>query len=268
VKRVNEEDAGIEVDFGAAILSQVEALQGSGKHSVTERQFQAVETKTSNCIFIKTTLDHPDELVTRLMNDVLESGRTKARFVLKMFPVLGTCRAVEDKIEKLVEDLVSSYFADRPLGTFAIVYKVRCNSLSRDVILPTVGRAVHRACPASKVDLTEPDYVISVDVLNRFACVSIMKDFNRLKKYNLQELAKSETSVQTSEQPVVEQSEPATGSLQEAGDIEETELVSNACGTSGGEFTSEKPSETGVGDSQATCAETSGDGACCDSQVS
>lgn len=237
-------------------MSQVEALQG-GSQEVAERRFQAVETKTSNCIFIKTSLDQPHELVAKLLNDVLETGKTKARFILKVFPVLGTCRAVEDKIEKLVEELVSSYFADRCLGTFAIIYKVRCNSLSRDVILPTVGRAVHRACPMSKVDLANPDYVISVDVLNRFACVSIMKDFNRLKKYNLQELAKSEASASslTLEQPAVQHNKPAkneAGSIQESGNGQETELVTNTCGVSGSDLMVEKLSKTGVDSLQAT----------------
>lgn len=264
VKSVNEGDASIEVDFGEAILSQVEALRGGGRVAA-ERRFQAVETKTSNCVFIRTTLDRPDELVAKLLNDVLDTGRTKSRFVLKMFPVLGTCRAVEDKIEKLVEELVSSRFADRPLGTFAIIYKVRCNSLSRDVILPTVGRAVYRACPTSKVDLANPDYVISVDVLNRIACVSVMKDFNRLKKYNLQELAKSEpcASSQTSEQPEVPPTEPVkneTDSAQEVGDSQQTEICTSTCGMSGSGSTSEKLLETGVDDSQAT-AETTGDDA-------
>lgn len=266
VKRVDDCDASVKVDFGEAILSQVEALQGSGREAV-ERRFQAVETKTSNCVFIKTTLDHPDELVTKLLNDVLETGKTKARFILKIFPVLGTCRAVEDKIEKLVEELMSSYFADRPLGTFAIIYKVRCNSLSRDVILPTVGRAVYRACPASKVDLANPEYVISVDVLNKFACVSIMKDFNRLRKYNMQELAKSEGSMsnQTSEQSAGQQNSPVkneTGLVQEFGSSQETELVTDICGMPGSDLTLEKLSETGIDDLQATTETTSHVAAC------
>lgn len=214
-------------------MSQVKALQGDGQDAMA-RQFQAVDTKTSNCIFIKTTLDHPDELVTKLLNDVLDTGKTKARFILKIFPVLGTCRAVEDKIEKLVEELVSVYFADRALGTFATIYKVRCNSLSRDVILPTVGKAVYRACPTSKVDLANPDHVISVDVLNKFACISIMKDFNRLRKYNLQELAKSAEVSEGGDvcsHPDVQQNEVdknATNSDQEDSKCQQTELVTNA----------------------------------------
>lgn len=260
MKRVDDYDTSVEVDFSEAILSQVEALKGSSREAA-ERRFQAVETKTSNCVFIKTTLDHPDELVSKLLNDVLETGRTKARFILKIFPVLGTCRAVEDKIEKLVEELMSSYLADRPLGTFAIIYKVRCNSLSRDVILPTVGRAVYRACPASKVDLANPDYVISVDVLNRFACVSIMKDFNRLRKYNLQELAKLETSTssRSAEQPEGQQNkrvENETGSVQQFGSSQETELV-NTAGMSGSDFTMDKLSGTDVDDLQVTTKTTS-----------
>jgi len=230
---VNDGDGNEEVDISDAILSQVEALQGGGSGGES-RQFQAVDTKTSNCIFIKTTFDRPDEVVTKLLNDVLDTGSSKARFILKMFPVLGTCRADADKIEKLVEELASVYFANQPLGTFAIIYKVRCNNLSRDVILPTVGRAVHKACPMSKVDLANPDYVISVDVLNKFACVSIMKDYNRLKKYNLQELAKTETidSSRTCEQLAGQQSKPVESETASShcddNNCQQTEIVANA----------------------------------------
>ena len=264
MKRVDNSDTGVEVDFDEAILSQVEALQG-GSQGAEERQFQAVDTKTSNCVFIKTTLDHPNELVTKLLSDVMQSGKTKARFILKIFPVLGTCRAVEDKIEKLVEELVSSHFADRPLGTFAIIYKVRCNNLSRDVILPTVGKAVYKACPSSKVDLTNPDYVISVDVLTKFACISIMKDFNRLKKYNLQELAKPETVVhsRTTEPAEVHKNKSVdeeTSSAQEEGNSQQTELVTNTRDQSGSDLTLEKDVAECADRSQST-TQTTGNGA-------
>lgn len=227
----NDDDASVEVDFSRAILRQVEALQGG--HMDGERRFQAVDTKTSNCIFIKTTLDHPDKLVTKLLTDVLDTGKTKSRFILKIFPVLGTCRAVEDKIGKLVEELISSYFAHRPLQTFAIVYKVRCNNLSRDVILPVVGKAVAKVCPLSKVDLTNPDYVIGVDVLTKFACVSIMKDFNRLKKYNVQELAKSKGDGSSS---VVEQNKTVNcdkGPCPEDGECQQTKIPTKTDAASG-----------------------------------
>jgi len=224
---VNEDAESGEVDFNEAIMTQVQALQGDG-HNADGRRFQAVDTKTSNCIFIKTTLSHPDELVSHILNDVLDTGKTKARFILKIFPVLGTCRAVEDKIEKLVEELVADYFSDRPLGTFATIYKVRCNNLSRDVILPTVGRAVFKACPTSKVNLANPDYVISVDVLNRFACIGIMKDFSKLKKYNLQELAKCEPkATETCEQCTAVNHNNETSSDCDDNNCQETELVMN-----------------------------------------
>jgi len=271
VKRVDDSDTSVEVDFDEAILSQVEALQG-GEQAAEERQFQAVDTKTSNCIFIKTTLAYPDELVTKLLSDVMDTGRTKARFILKIFPVLGTCRAVEDKIEKLVEELVSSYFADRPLRTFAIIYKVRCNNLSRDVILPTVGKAVYKVCPLSKVDLANPEYVISVDVLTKFACISIMKDFTRFKKYNLQELAKSEAagSSRTLEPAEVQKNKSVDNELssdQEHSDCKQIELATStsSCEQSGSNSLEKVMVESGVDDRQST-TQTSGSDADCSAE--
>jgi len=177
-----------EIDFAKAIAQQVGAEKSIGKDNL--RRFKAVDTKTSNCVFIRTTLEHPDDLLLSFMSDVATTGITKTRFILKIFPVTGTCRSTEDKIEKLVEDLLAKQFSNQSLGSYAILYKVRCNSLGREHILPLVGRVVQHTCPGSNVDLSNPDVMISIDVLGKFCCVSIMKDFYKFKKYNVQEIGK------------------------------------------------------------------------------
>jgi tRNA acetyltransferase TAN1 len=180
-----------EMDIAKAIALQV-GDKSDGRETV--KRFQAVDTKTNNCVFIKTTLERPDELLSVFLSETAATGITKSRFILKIFPVMGTCRATEDKIEKLIVDVLNKMFADETLGTYATLYKVRCNNLGREHILPLVGRAVQQVCPGSKVDLGSPNYIISVDVLNKFCCVSVMKDFYKLKKYNIQELGKLNSS--------------------------------------------------------------------------
>lgn len=184
---MSTEPESSEMDIAKAIALQV-GDKSSSKESV--RRFQAVDTKTNNCIFIKTTLERPDELLSVFMSDIAATGITKSRFILKIFPVMGTCRASEDKIEKLIADVLQKLFSDKKLGTYAVMYKVRCNNLGREHILPLVGRAVQQICPGSKVDLGCPDYIVSVDVLNKFCCISVMKNFYELKKFNIQELGK------------------------------------------------------------------------------
>ena len=112
------------------------------------------------------------------------------------------------------------------------------------------------------MDLANPDYVVSVDVLNRIACVSVMKDFNRLRKYNLQELAKSD-NIQTSQQPTVQQSEPAKNEAGSSEKVCSKQGVTSASGVSGGDLSSEKLSETGADEVQVTSAETDSNAAAC-----
>lgn len=177
-----------EVDFDKAIAQQVDAEKSTANKI---GRFQVVDSKTTNCVFIRTSLERPDDLLYQYLSDVASSGVTKSRFIMKIFPVLGTCRSMEDSIEQLVQAILQSWVAaGNSFKTYAILYKVRCNNLSREQLLPIVGRAIHSVRFECRVDLNTPDIVVSVDILGKFCCVSIMKDFYKLRKYNVQELAK------------------------------------------------------------------------------
>jgi len=173
-------------DFESAIREEVEAIK---KRDAGVRRFQVVESKTTNCVFIKTSLEHPDELVTKIFTELWETKKCKSRFILKLHPVLGTCRAAEDKIEKLAEDVLAPVLADADGLTYCVMYKVRCNnSLDREAIIQLVARVADRINPSLKVKFDEPDLVISVDILQKVCCIGVLKDFNKFKKYNMQEV--------------------------------------------------------------------------------
>ena len=130
-----------------------------------------------------------------------QSQTSKSRFILKLFPVLGTCRANDEKIEKLAEEILPPFFtkSEKQL-TYCIVYKVRCNhTLSRDVILPLIGRVVHQIDPTIRVNFDNPDIVISVDVLQKVCCISVLTEFHKFRKYNVQEVANLKTNASTAD---------------------------------------------------------------------
>ena len=175
-------------DMEKAVTREVEALS---KTRGTARRFQAVTTKTNNCLFISTTLERPDEVVEKIFLDAIETHESKSRFILKIFPVLGTCRATEDKIEKLAEEIMSPFISSckKEVPTYATIYKVRCNNLSRETILPLIGSVMVRLKPTIRVNFDDPDFVVSVDVLQKICCISVLRNFYRYRKYNIQELA-------------------------------------------------------------------------------
>jgi len=178
-------------DFESEIRKEIQDVKT--RKVAGQRRFQVVETKTTNCVFIRTTIADPDVLLSKLINDIYDTGVSKCRFILRMFPVLGTCHAHVDKIEKLATEVLAPFLggsaADEPL-TYCTVYKVRCNNLSRDEILPMIGRVALQLRPNIKVNFEQPDVVVSVDVLQKVCCISVLKDFFKLRKYNLQEICK------------------------------------------------------------------------------
>jgi len=101
-----------------------------------------------------------------------------------------------DKIEKLAELVLEPFMKNLDDGklTYCTIYKVRNNNLSRDDILPLIGRVALQLNPSIKVNFDEPDLVVSVDVLQKFCCVSVMTKFFKFRKYNVQEIAKLESA--------------------------------------------------------------------------
>lgn len=47
--------------------------------------------------------------------------------------------------------------------------------------------------PKNKVDLTNPELTIIVEVIKAVCCVSVVKDYTLYRKYNVQEVVKEET---------------------------------------------------------------------------
>lgn len=215
-------------DFEAAIREEVEAIK---KRNSGARRFQVVESRTTNCVFIKTSLEHPDELVTKIFTDLCETQKSKSRFILKLHPVLGTCRAVEDRIEALAEEVLPPFLKDADGLTYCVLYKVRCNnSLGRDAVIQLVARVADRINPSLQVKFDDPDLVISVDILMKICCISVLKNFNKFKKYNVQEvvgagqapkkvLAQSAGTTDSAENP---DAEPSEGNDPESVDVAES----------------------------------------------
>lgn len=177
-----------ECDFEAALQKEVETLK---EIKLIERRFQAVGSGAKNCIFIRTTLDDPTQLVHAIMSDAVEKKVQKSRFILRLVPISVICKAYMDDLKKVADDLFEKDFATK-LGegkTFAIMYKSRFNqTLKRTDVIRSLAEIVVEKNPAHKVDLTDPDLAIVVEIIKNLCCVSVLQNYTKFKKYNLSEL--------------------------------------------------------------------------------
>lgn len=57
----------------------------------------------------------------------------------------------------------------------------------------TVAGLVGKLNPKNKVDLTNPELTIIVEVIKAVCCLSVVKDYTLYRKYNVQEVVKEDT---------------------------------------------------------------------------
>lgn len=130
--------------------------------------------------------------------------KSKTRSLLRLLPVLASCRAEESAIKSSVETAVEAFqrsVGDLKTATYKTEAKIRNNTdvnLTSKKLIFMVGDVMKEKQPQWKVDLNTPNVYVFVDVLKTVCCISIVKDYMKYKKFNLQELAVAHT-VQTAQ---------------------------------------------------------------------
>lgn len=209
-----EEDEDVE----AALKKEVAQLQSSGAKQ--ERRFQALESGANNVIFIKTHNLESDKLVHHILTDLHTTKKKKSRVILRMLPVTGTCKAFQEDMLKYLTTFLEPWFKTPNCGTYQIAFKARNSSHNkRDEIIKSIAGLVGKLNPKNKVDLTNPELTVIVEVIKAVCCVSVVKDYTLYRKYNVQEVVKEDTP-----KPAVTaaKTESNAGEQKEKHDAEET----------------------------------------------
>jgi tRNA acetyltransferase TAN1 len=149
----------------------------------------------------------PVELVHHILMDVMKSKKKKSRFCQRLIPVSAVCHTNMKDIEKCVTDVFVPYFyQESTLLKFAVVYKARNNQdVDREDIIKTLASLVTRSGDYPHVvDLRNPDLTIIVEIIKNNFCISVVKDFSELKRYNIQSLMETFEDCSQSEVTTVE----------------------------------------------------------------
>ncbi|XP_005420543.1 THUMP domain-containing protein 1 [Geospiza fortis] len=182
-----EED---EDDVEAALKKEVGQIRASTEQKL--RRFQSVESGANNVVFIRTQGIEPENLVHHILKDMHTTKKKKTRVILRMLPISGTCKAFMEDMKKYTETFFEPWFKAPNKGTFQIVYKARNNShMSREEVIKELAGIVGSLNPENKVDLNNPQYTIVVEIIKTVCCLSVVRDYVLFRKYNLQEVVKS-----------------------------------------------------------------------------
>ncbi|XP_063284953.1 THUMP domain-containing protein 1 [Pelobates fuscus] len=177
-------------DVEAALKKEVAEIRTSTEKNL--RRFQSVDSGANNVVFIRTLNVEPEKLVHHILKDMYTTKKKKTRVILRMLPVSGTCKAFPEDLRKYAEKFFELWFKAPNKGTFQIVYKARNNNhMNRDDVIKDLAGIVGSQNPENKVDLNNPEYTIVVEIIKNICCLSVVKDYILFRKYNLQEVVKS-----------------------------------------------------------------------------
>ncbi|KAL4624444.1 THUMP domain-containing protein 1-like [Arapaima gigas] len=193
----DSDDGADEDDAEAELKKEVKQIRSSMQKR--ERRFQALDSGANNVVFIRTqNLADPSKLVHHILEDLHKTKKMKSRVILRMLPVSGTCRAFIEDMEKYLSRFLEPWFRDPNQGTFQIVFKARNSShMKREEVIKALAGLVGKMNRMNKVDLTNPQYTIIVEVIKSVCCVSVVQDYMLFRKFNLQEVVKLDKAEET-----------------------------------------------------------------------
>lgn len=174
-------------DIEAAIRNEVKELS-----TPQEKKYRQVMTRCKNIIFVK-VLDpvDPVDLTEKVFANIREGYGKRSRYINRLTPILTTCKATREEVEEAVSKLLDNWKDDtNNRKTYMVNVKIRNNNdLKTFPFVEAASSMVKEKKPLWKVNFDSPDITINIDILISVACISFLKDYYELKKYNVIEFA-------------------------------------------------------------------------------
>lgn len=202
-KESDHESSASDEDIADELSKEIKTLKAEDKPS--QRRFQVVESGAKNILFIRTTVENPVEIVTTLMESIIESKQQKGRYLLRLVPIETTCKANMDEINKAMSILIDKHFSGDP-KTFAINFNHRNNNqINRDDVIKEIAKAISAKNSQHKVDLKNAELTVIVEIIRGICLLSVIPFYVKYKKYNLLQLFESVTKPATETESVKEE---------------------------------------------------------------
>ncbi|KAL7315521.1 hypothetical protein PS15m_004732 [Mucor circinelloides] len=196
----SEDSNDEELDLEASIAKEVAAL----KKPASKKRYSNITTATDCVAFIRINPPvNPSKVVHHMLTELKETQKYMTRYISRFLPVEKTCNAHLSDIEATAKALFEPHFSQKDSEgnlisrKFAVACRVRnCTKIDRMSIINALAATVG---PGHKVDLQEPELTIIAEVCQTVCMLSVVDDFNELKKYNVESILgsnkKSETPV-------------------------------------------------------------------------
>mmetsp|Transcript_13275 Transcript_13275/g.55746 ORF Transcript_13275/g.55746 Transcript_13275/m.55746 type:complete len:351 (+) Transcript_13275:161-1213(+) len=220
---------GSKTDPSDALAAELRQLKEEKSES---QRFEYLNLDFKACAFVRMNKEDagkcaPSELVHALLEKVRDGERVKknggdpgfvprSRHVMRLVPADDVCFAGMDEIKKAAKALIDARFtafeanlndsepsktpadvsSDAPSETkkkktFAVAFASRANSsLKRAEVIDAVADLVPKG--EWSVDLSTPDLTIAVEVIKGTCCLSVLREYYGMLKYNWRMLGLSD----------------------------------------------------------------------------
>ncbi|KAF8443346.1 hypothetical protein BGX38DRAFT_1120220 [Terfezia claveryi] len=193
----DDDDDDGEMDIEAMMAKELDSMRNTGKkgkqpsnadNALENKMFVSVKLDTQCVLYFRTNPPiNPSNFVHAICSDFAASGTKQSRYTSRLTPIERTGKATVEGIEEVAMHVLKPHFHEGQEGVrFAIRPSLRHHDvLTRDVIIKTVARCVGLQ---HKVDLKNYDVLILVEVYKNMCGISVVKDWEKLKRFNLEQI--------------------------------------------------------------------------------
>lgn len=207
-------------DIAAQIAAELKDIKSTEKShrahsskSAPPVRFKSITTDTECFLFVSVSPPFdPYLLVYTILRDVELSGEPRTRFVQRLTPVTTTRPANATDLTTLAQSILPSFFSSRPSDakTFKIDPRIRSHSkLKRNDVIQIIASQIPTAEPEAEggerkrihtANLNNPDLWIVAEVVKNSAAISVLTEYERYKKMNLQSVAMAANEMRAREE--------------------------------------------------------------------
>ncbi|KAL7275619.1 hypothetical protein RUND412_001430 [Rhizina undulata] len=199
-EEVEEEEEEEEEDIEAAIRKEIAGMKDKKKNKKEkeDKPFVSVKLDAQCVVFFRMKPPCvPTEMVYALCEEAEKArGDSDAfcNFTHRLTPVSRVGKATLEGITELAKEVLAPHFhAGQECVKFAIRPTTRNhNVLHRDEIIKCVADVVGGN---HKADLKNPDVIIMVELYKNICGISVVRNWERFKKFSLMQLQKKEEGV-------------------------------------------------------------------------
>ena len=154
-----------------------------------DNDFKVIDAGAKFTLFITMKNTNVNKTSEKIYDYIRETKSPFCRHIQRFVPILSTCKAYNDDIEKCVENVFNRIYNSNDTIKYTCMFKSSNNStVKRDDIIKIVNKYFQTKNSKNIVDYHEPEYVILVQVIRNMCFISYLKEYFAYRKYNLVEM--------------------------------------------------------------------------------